>query len=105
MGFPIPVLQLTTALLWNCWCSDVLPFETLNRLQSHVCDSVLNRSDNIVVCAPTASGKTVVFDLAIIRAMASAGVGAFDSKIVYLAPNRALCAERADDWQVVALNI
>jgi ATP-dependent DNA helicase HFM1/MER3 len=57
--------------------------------------------------APTAAGKTVIFDLAIIRLLQSSAsndplnprdrrVG--EMKVVYLAPIKALCSERVDDW-------
>ena len=37
----------------------------------------------MVVCAPTGSGKTVIFELAIIRLLMNNGVGASKAKVVY----------------------
>lgn len=37
----------------------------------------------MVVCAPTGSGKTVIFELAIIRLLMNSGVGASKAKVVY----------------------
>lgn len=48
----------------------------------------------MVVSSPTGSGKTVVFELAIIRLLEAGDFG----KAVYLAPTKSLCAERARDW-------
>ena len=54
----------------------------------------------MVISAPTGSGKTVIFELAIIRLflkfkdLCSGG----DYKIIYIAPVKALCAERLLDW-------
>ena len=35
------------------------------------------------MCAPTGAGKTVAFELAIVRLLIAMGQAAFDSKIVY----------------------
>jgi ATP-dependent DNA helicase HFM1/MER3 len=49
-----------------------------------------------VVCAPTGSGKTAILELAICKLVADRGAENF--KVVYQAPTKALCAERAKDW-------
>jgi ATP-dependent DNA helicase HFM1/MER3 len=51
----------------------------------------------MVVAAPTGSGKTMVHELAIMRLLLS-GDGR-DMKCVFIAPNKALCQQRADEWQ------
>ncbi|KAK0567856.1 ATP-dependent DNA helicase MER3 [Tilletia horrida] len=56
---------------------------------------VFESDRNLVVSAPTGSGKTVVFELAIIRMLQKRSSSA---KAVYLAPTKALCSERAKDW-------
>ncbi len=59
----------------------------------------------VVVSAPTGSGKTVAFELAMVRALmereaeAEDGIGVRPSKMVYLSPMKSLCAERTRDWQ------
>ncbi|KAL1132183.1 hypothetical protein AAG570_010140, partial [Ranatra chinensis] len=54
----------------------------------------------LVVSAPTGSGKTILFELAIIRLIElSHNESTTDNKIVYMAPVKALCAERYIDWQ------
>ena len=37
----------------------------------------------MVVCAPTGSGKTVIFELAIIRLLMNSGTGPSKAKVVY----------------------
>jgi ATP-dependent DNA helicase HFM1/MER3 len=44
--------------------------------------------------APTASGKTVCFELAIVRSL----IEQISSIVIYLAPIKALCHERYSDW-------
>ena len=49
------------------------------------------------IVAPTGSGKTVFMELAIIRALLHSGS---NSKVIYMAPTKSLCNERAKDWQL-----
>ncbi|KAI9806600.1 MAG: hypothetical protein M1825_006057 [Sarcosagium campestre] len=60
-------------------------------------DAVYCTSDNIVVAAPTGSGKTALMELAICRLLL--GLNGDQYKIVYQAPTKSLCAERYRDWQ------
>jgi replicative superfamily II helicase len=81
----------------------VFPFENFNRIQSQ-CLTAFTTDNNLVVSAPTGSGKTVLFEMAICRELhcrpASAGAGGgVHGKCVYLAPIKALCAEKAADWR------
>ncbi|GFR28616.1 probable ATP-dependent DNA helicase HFM1, partial [Trichonephila clavata] len=57
---------------------------------------------HLAVCAPTGSGKTVIFELSIVRLlMLISDLGKISSryKIVYMAPVKSLCNERFEDWQ------
>ncbi|KAI0032811.1 P-loop containing nucleoside triphosphate hydrolase protein, partial [Vararia minispora EC-137] len=50
--------------------------------------------------APTGSGKTVLFELAMIRAFSSKQQTASGGcKCIYIAPTKALCSERSRDWR------
>lgn len=73
------------------------PFPFFNAMQSKSFPSVYNNDDNFVLSAPTGSGKTVIMELAIMRLLCNDH--ARHSKIVYQAPTKSLCAERARDWQ------
>ena len=51
---------------------------------------------NVLLGAPTGSGKTVAAELAIFRVFREYP----DTKAVYIAPLKALVRERIDDWKV-----
>ncbi|UYV80046.1 HFM1 [Cordylochernes scorpioides] len=56
---------------------------------------------HIIVNAPTGSGKTVIFELAIIRLLTCARNNpnyGDKCKAIYIAPIKALCRERYSDW-------
>ncbi|KAI6064282.1 putative ATP-dependent DNA helicase HFM1 isoform X1 [Aix galericulata] len=61
---------------------------------------ILDKTDrNFVICAPTGSGKTVMFELAITRLLMEAPMPWLNIKIVYMAPIKALCSQRYHDWK------
>lgn len=72
----------------------VFPFHEFNEMQSKCFKIVYGTANNCVLSSPTGSGKTVVFELAILRANETL----YDFKVLYLAPTKALCSERKDDW-------
>ena len=76
-------------------------FEYLNIVQSQVANDIFGTSANIVVSAPTGAGKTCIFEMAIVRLLMKNIDGksiSKQSKVVYIAPNKALCDERMHDW-------
>jgi ATP-dependent DNA helicase HFM1/MER3 len=75
----------------------VFPYPTFNAVQSKCFDTVFMSDDNFVLSSPTGSGKTVILELAICRAIATNATGQY--KIVYQAPTKALCSERQRDWE------
>ncbi|KAJ5971903.1 uncharacterized protein N7479_001821 [Penicillium vulpinum] len=74
----------------------IFPFPLLNAIQSKSFHPVYNSNDNIVLSAPTGSGKTVVMELAICRLLNTLKDERF--KVVYQAPTKSLCSERFRDW-------
>ncbi|KAF1911341.1 nucleotide-sugar transporter-domain-containing protein [Ampelomyces quisqualis] len=75
----------------------VFSYPTFNAVQSKCFDAVYKSDNNFVLASPTGSGKTVILELAICRAVATNATGQY--KIVYQAPTKALCSERQRDWQ------
>jgi ATP-dependent DNA helicase HFM1/MER3 len=75
----------------------LFPFPLFNAVQSKSFRVAFTSDDNLVLSAPTGSGKTVVMELAICRLMASHGNEQF--KVIYQAPTKSLCSERFRDWQ------
>ncbi|KAK2627341.1 hypothetical protein QTJ16_003307 [Diplocarpon rosae] len=74
----------------------VFPYELFNAVQSKCFAPIYKTNDNVVVSAPTGSGKTALLELAICRLIEGQGAGQF--KIVYQAPTKSLCSERMRDW-------
>ncbi|XP_020552576.1 DExH-box ATP-dependent RNA helicase DExH17 [Sesamum indicum] len=80
-------------------------FRYFNSLQSE-CFSTCFLSDvNMVISAPTGSGKTVLFELCIMRLLSKfiSGDGKFTNlkgtlKTIYIAPSKALVQEKLRDW-------
>ncbi|KAI1772219.1 P-loop containing nucleoside triphosphate hydrolase protein [Hypoxylon cercidicola] len=76
---------------------NVFPYELFNVVQSKCFPLVYGTNDNVVVSAPTGCGKTAILEMAICKLVMSPGSENF--KIVYQAPTKSLCSERARDWE------
>ncbi|XP_045703098.1 probable ATP-dependent DNA helicase HFM1 [Phyllostomus hastatus] len=74
-------------------------FPYFNYIQSKAFDDLLYTDRNFVICAPTGSGKTVLFELAVTRLLMEVPLPWSNIKIVYMAPIKALCSQRFDDWK------
>ena len=87
---------------------------SFNAMQSEMMEFILTKTEESFVCsAPTGSGKTVLLELAMLTGLFTTNAkrrgagGRGDSgsgrrgcnKVVYLAPLRALVAEKLNDWQ------
>ena len=67
---------------------DLIKWPNLNALQSKVCRHVLYGNENLLIISPTGSGKTLIGELAIYRAVL------FKKKrAVWIVPSRALAGE------------
>ena len=73
--------------------ADVFPFEAFNDMQRTALPAVLDGEDNVVISAPTGSGKTALAELAILKALDAGGTALF------VAPMRALTNEKESEWE------
>ncbi|CAN0004702.1 unnamed protein product, partial [Heterosigma akashiwo] len=72
-------------------------FDYFNPIQGQAFHVLYHTDKNVLVGAPTGSGKTVIGELAILRMLNRAGRG--NAKAVYIAPLKALARERLKDWR------
>ncbi|SEG07359.1 Replicative superfamily II helicase [Halobellus limi] len=73
--------------------ADAFGFEEFNRMQREAAPAILERDENVVAAAPTASGKTALAELAICRTLDRGGTALF------IAPLRALTNEKESEWE------
>ena len=73
--------------------ADAFAFEEFNEMQREAWEPVLDGDENVVVSAPTGSGKTALAELAICKALRDGGTALF------IAPMRALTNEKESEWE------
>ncbi len=73
--------------------ADAFPFESFNAMQAETLPALLETEENVVVSAPTASGKTAVAEVAISKTIDA------DGTALFLAPLRALTNEKESEWE------
>ncbi|KAI0664683.1 P-loop containing nucleoside triphosphate hydrolase protein [Cubamyces menziesii] len=76
-------------------------FGVFNAVQSQCYDDVMNTDENMVnsVTSPTGSGKTVLFELAIVKMLKQSAGSGEKARCVYIAPTKSLCTEKASSWE------
>ncbi|RAH55827.1 DEAD/DEAH box DNA helicase [Aspergillus piperis CBS 112811] len=74
----------------------IFTFPVFNAVQSKCFQSVYKTDSNIVLAAPTGSGKTAIMELAICRLLNCLKDERF--KVIYQAPTKSLCSEKFRDW-------
>jgi activating signal cointegrator complex subunit 3 len=89
---PIPITSLQDPLLIQYYQHK---FEYFNPIQTQIFHYFYHTDSDALLGAPTGSGKTVAAELAIWRAFKIRP----DSKVVYIAPLKALVRERINDWK------
>ncbi|XP_008811841.2 DExH-box ATP-dependent RNA helicase DExH12-like [Phoenix dactylifera] len=72
-------------------------FKHFNPIQTQVFTVLYNTDDNVLVAAPTGSGKTICAEFALLRNHQKASEGVM--RAVYIAPIEALAKERYRDWE------
>lgn len=89
---PLPILALHDREVESIYSPK---FKYFNPMQTMTFHTLYNTNSNVFVGSPTGSGKTVVAELAIWHAFNEFP----GSKIVYIAPMKALVRERVEDWR------
>ena len=87
---------LRKQVLMNKDYESIFSFSYFNPVQTQVFHSVYHSDQNILLGAPTGSGKTVIAELAMLRVFNHYP----RAKCVYVAPLKALVRERMKDWKV-----
>lgn len=75
----------------------IFRFKNFNKMQSESFKPIYEEQNNCVISSPTGSGKTVLFELAILRLL-KFSEDSNSLKILYIAPTKSLCLERERDW-------
>lgn len=89
---PLPISALQDPVLENICRSR---FEFFNPIQTQIFHKLYNTDENVLLGAPTGSGKTLAAELAMWHAFRMRP----SSKVVYIAPMKALVKERMKDWE------
>lgn len=85
---------LPKSVLNNPVYEGLFRFEFFNPIQSQVFHTLYYHDTNVLVGAPTGSGKTITAEIAMFRVFNIYP----DKKIIYIAPLKALAKERLKDW-------
>lgn len=89
---PLPITALNNKNIEGIYKSK---FSYFNPMQTMTFHTLYNTNSSVFVGSPTGSGKTVVAEFAIWHAFNEFP----GSKVVYIAPMKALVRERVDDWR------
>jgi antiviral helicase SLH1 len=88
---PLPISALKNPLLEEIYATR---FDYFNPMQTQLFHCMYHTSANVLLGSPTGSGKTVAAELAMWWAFRENP----GSKVVYIAPMKALVRERVQDW-------
>lgn len=70
------------------------PYSHFNSVQSQAFHTLYHTDENVLLGAPTGSGKTTVAEICMLRLFLLRP----GAKAVYIAPMKALARERLEDW-------
>ncbi|KAK4325026.1 hypothetical protein Pmani_004371 [Petrolisthes manimaculis] len=88
---PLPVTALKDNQLERLY-----NFTHFNPIQTQLFHCLYHTDHNVLLGAPTGSGKTIAAEVAMFRVFKETP----EAKVVYIAPMKALVRERVDDWRV-----
>ncbi|KAM9852705.1 activating signal cointegrator 1 complex subunit 3 [Aulostomus maculatus] len=88
---PLPVTALG-----NREYESLYKFTHFNPIQTQIFHTLYHTDTNVLLGAPTGSGKTIAAEMAMFRVFNKYPT----SKVVYIAPLKALVRERIEDWKI-----
>ncbi|XP_055781435.1 activating signal cointegrator 1 complex subunit 3 [Salvelinus fontinalis] len=88
---PLPITALG-----NPEYESLYKFTHFNPIQTQIFHTLYHTDTNVLLGAPTGSGKTIAAELAMFRIFNQYPT----SKVVYIAPLKALVRERIEDWRI-----
>ncbi|XP_046804220.1 activating signal cointegrator 1 complex subunit 3 [Lucilia cuprina] len=91
----LPLHPIPVSCLKNPLYESLYPFTHFNPIQTQIFHCLYHTDNNVLLGAPTGSGKTIVAEIAIFRAFNKTP----KAKVVYIAPLKALVKERISDWK------
>ncbi|KAG8346984.1 putative DEAD/DEAH box RNA helicase [Trypanosoma vivax] len=91
----LPLAPLRREVLPEAYHVIYESFPQFNAIQTQVFHAMFHTDSSIFLGAPTGSGKTVAAEMAMLRVFENSPAA---SKIVYIAPLKALVKERVQDW-------
>jgi len=90
----LPLQPLPLSVLHEPQFEQLYNFTHFNPIQTQIFHCLYHTDCNVLLGAPTGSGKTIAAEIAIFRVFKQNP----KAKIVYIAPLKALVKERIDDW-------
>nr|XP_045603528.1 activating signal cointegrator 1 complex subunit 3-like [Procambarus clarkii] len=88
---PLPITALNNSELEKLYS-----FTHFNPIQTQLFHCLYHTDNNVLLGAPTGSGKTIAAEIAMFRVFRETP----EAKVVYIAPLKALVRERVEDWRV-----
>ena len=104
-GNPISKQNTQSNPLQTFPLSTIIKYPKLNTIQQNCFELLYNTNYNSLITAPTGSGKTLLFEIAIARTIklnfnySSNNFYSKNFKIIYIAPIKSLCQEKTFEWK------
>lgn len=92
----LPLQPLPLSVLNDKRFEDLYSFTHFNPIQTQIFHCLYHTDNNVLLGAPTGSGKTIAAEIAMFRVFKNYP----KAKVVYIAPMKALVRERIEDWKI-----
>ncbi|KAI9174879.1 hypothetical protein LWI28_024049 [Acer negundo] len=91
----LDIKPLPVSALGNTTYEALYKFSHFNPIQTQIFHVLYHTDKNVLLGAPTGSGKTISAELAMLRLFSTQP----DMKVIYIAPLKAIVRERMSDWR------